>query len=105
MEIDLDDLSDEAWRKLASHLVDELEARGLVTKGDDLVTLEKYAGEKDVARSTIYRRMKRHDIPRRRWHGGVKESDGGTAYVSRTEMEMGKKLDTRVVRRADGQYD
>ena len=90
--------------ELASAIVDELEERGLVAKGDDIVAVAKYAHEKGISRSTVYRQAKRRGVPIRDETGALKD-DGGISCISRTEMEMRKDLGTRRVRRIDGQYD
>jgi hypothetical protein len=91
------------YRKLAESIVDELEERGLLGE-DDVIPVAKYAYEKGVDRSTVYRRAERNGIPIRDETGAVRDGEG-VACVSRTEMEMKEDLGTRVVRRADGQYD
>ena len=91
------------YEKLARKVVDELEARDLVGT-DDIVPVRKYAHEKGVDRSTVYRQASRKDVPIRDETGAVKGDGGGLACVSRLEMEMERKLNTQTVRRADGQY-
>jgi len=91
--------------RLASAVVDELEDRGLVGEGDDIVPIQKYTYEKDIARTTVYRMLDWHDLPVRDVTGAKKGDSKGIACVSRTELAMETALDTRVVRRADGQYE
>jgi len=91
-------------QRLAAAVCDELEARGLVGEGDDIVPVAKYAHEKGIDRSTVYRQAKRKGVPIRDETGAIKEN-GGVACVSRLEMEMEEELSMRSVRRADGQYD
>lgn len=92
------------YQKLASALADELEERGLVGEGDDIVPIKKYAHEKDCSEATVRRQADRKGVPIRDETGAVKGT-AGIACVSRTEMEMEEELGTRVVRRADGQYE
>lgn len=93
------------YQKLASALADELEERGLVGEGDDIIHITKYAHEKGVDRSTVYRRAKRHGIPIRDFTGAKKKGGNGGAFVSRLEMECREELGTQAVRRANGQYE
>lgn len=94
------------YTKLATAVVDELEERGLVVDGqDDVVPVRKYAYEKGISRSTVYRRAERNDVPIRDETGAVKEGEAGIACVSRMEMKLGEELGTQVVRRTDGQYE
>lgn len=97
------------YDRLAAAVVDEMEDRGLVAGGSSaqkekgLVPLQELAEEEGVAPSTIYRRyLYGTEIPRRTAEGFEKESKGRTTYISRAELEVGERLDTRIVRREAG---
>jgi transcriptional antiterminator len=87
------------YERLATAIVDELERRGLfyTSSSDGLVRLQDLADELGVSRQTIYRRLNRHDIPKRDVHGQIKHG-GGYTYISRSEWAEKCSIDTRAVR-------
>jgi len=91
------------YQRLASAIVDELEDRGLVGEGDELLTVKQVAERAGLSTPTVYRRLNRHDIPKRDAGGRPKDSgEKTTTLISWSEWQLAEELDTRIVRRNAG---
>ena len=90
------------YDRLAAALVDELEDRGLVGDGDELLTVEQGAERAGVTTPTVYRRRTRTGRPTR--DGGRRPKSGGstTTMISWTEWSLGEEVPTRAVRESAG---
>jgi len=90
------------YDRLASAVVDELEDRGLVGEGDELLTIQQVAERTGLSTPTVYRRLNRHDIPKRDAGGRPKDGGKTTTFISWSEWQLAEQLDTRIVRRNAG---
>lgn len=90
------------YKRLASAIVDELEDRGLVGEGDELLTVKQVAERAGISTPTVYRRLNRHDIPKRDAGGRPKKGGNTTTMISWSEWQLAEELDTRIVRRNAG---
>lgn len=90
------------YDQLAAALVDELEDRGLVGDGDELLTVEQVADRAGITTPTVYRRLKRKGIPKRDVGGRPKSGGNTTTMISWTEWSLGEEVPTRAVRESAG---
>lgn len=90
------------YQRLASAVVDELEDRGLVGEGDELLTVKQVAERSGITTPTVYRRLNREGIPKRDVAGRPKDGGRSTTMISWSEWQLAEKLDTRIVRRNAG---
>lgn len=90
------------YDRLASAVVDEMEARGLVGEGDELLTVQQVADRAGITTPTVYRRLDKEGIPKRDVAGRPKGGGRSTTMISWTEWELAEEVPTRAVRTRAG---
>lgn len=99
------------YDRLAEHVADVLEERGLVVsahaeRGMGLATIQQLAAEEGVTEQTTHNRIAEWGLTRRNAEGYPKEGGrGGRTYISRAAWASRRPLSTQTVRRMAGYYD